>query len=671
MNLEGKIIGNRYQIIEKIGNGGMATVYKAKCLVLNRYVAVKILRDEFTTDEEFIKRFNIEAQAAASLTHPNIVSVYDVGNENNLYYIVMELVKGKTLKEIIVEDGILGWKWSVKVAMQIASALEKAHRNNIIHRDIKPHNIIITEDGVAKVTDFGIAKAVSNSTITAFGTTIGSVHYFSPEHARGGFTDAKSDLYSLGVVLYEMITGRVPFDSDTPVSVALKHMQEDPIEPIILKPELPHSVNDIIMKAMQKDTEKRYSNATEMLKDLEMSLKNPDGKFVFGENRDFATQRIDLSYAKKEENKEEKETRKESKGKIQKFFEEHKALKIIAIILACILVFALAMGGTYLALTLGRAKEVQIPDLAKLTYEQAESKTKELKLNIEKSEEKYHLEIPEGQIIEQDPKYQSNYKIKEGSTIKVIVSKGQEIVEVPNESQILGKPRDEATKALRDAGLEVQVKEENSDEIQKNHVIKIENAEGQKVSGGEKLPAGTTIVVYVSMGIEQVQVPDLAGKTESEAKKAITDAKLKWRSTEKISDSSKPNGVVVNQTISSGSMVDKDTEITITVNEFDEYKSGTITVNVASILGYKTKYEKTEEGEEKEIAPSKVKVELYFDGRLQETETDYYENSEKCTFSTRIIGSKNAEIKITVNETGKLKTTSFTYQAGEKTEVTK
>ena len=184
MNLEGKLLGNRYEIIEKIGSGGMATVYKAKCLVLKRFVAVKVLRDEFTTDEEFIKRFNVEAQAVASLTHPNIVSVYDVGHEGNLYYIVMELVKGKTLKEIIVEDGALGWKWSVKIAMQIASALETAHRNNIIHRDIKPHNIIITEDGVAKVTDFGIAKAVSNSTITAFGTTIGSVHYFSPEDRK-------------------------------------------------------------------------------------------------------------------------------------------------------------------------------------------------------------------------------------------------------------------------------------------------------------------------------------------------------------------------------------------------------------------------------------------------------------------------------------------------------
>ena len=224
-------------------NGGMATVYKAKDRVLNRYVAIKVLKEEFTTDNEFIRRFHAEAQSAAGLTHPNIVSVYDVGSENGIYYIVMELVQGKTLKQIIVEDGTLPWKWATNVAIQIASALEAAHKNNIVHRDIKPHNIIITEDGVAKVTDFGIAKAVSNSTITAFGSTIGSVHYFSPEHARGGKTDAKSDLYSLGVVMYEMLTGRVPFDADTPVSIALKHMQEKMIEPIKLNPSIPLAIN--------------------------------------------------------------------------------------------------------------------------------------------------------------------------------------------------------------------------------------------------------------------------------------------------------------------------------------------------------------------------------------------------------------------------------------------
>ena len=631
MNLEGKLLGGRYEIIEKIGTGGMATVYKAKCLVLKRFVAVKVLRDEFTTDEEFIKRFNVEAQAVASLTHPNIVSVYDVGHEGNLYYIVMELVKGKTLKEIIVEDGALGWKWSVKIAMQIASALETAHRNNIIHRDIKPHNIIITEDGVAKVTDFGIAKAVSNSTITAFGTTIGSVHYFSPEHARGGFTDARSDLYSLGVVMYEMVTGRVPFDSDTPVSVALKHMQEEPIEPIKIKSELPQSVNDIIMKAMRKDANERYQSATEMIKDLELALKHPEEQFVSAPiGGDFPTQKISLDYAEK---LQRQETRKKA-GKLDKikaYFEEHPVVKVLAIILACILVFSIAMGGTYLALSLGKAKEVQIPNLQGLTKEEAEQKAKELKIKVEVSEEKYHLEIPEGQIIEQDPKYQDNYKIKEGSTIKIVISKGQEIVEMP---KVVGKTRDEATSALKEVGLEVKVEEEFSDDVEKNYIIK------QEIKEGEKIPAGTTVTIYSSMGIEQVAVPDLSGKTESEAKNAISSAKLKWKSTDKTSDSSKPNGVVVNQSISNGSMVDKNTEITITVNEFDEIKTGTINVNVKSLLGGKVEYEDEEKTVVKNV---RVKImvgsDTVYDEKVSPTSTNI-----KATKSDK--GSKEVTVYI-------------------------
>ena len=420
MNLEGRLLGNRYEIIRQIGNGGMATVYKAKCHVLNRFVAVKVLKDEYTTDSEFIKRFNVEAQAVASLTHPNIVSVYDVGKEDNLYYIVMELVQGKTLKEIIKEDGALSWKWSVNVAIQIASALEAAHKNNIVHRDIKPHNIIITEDGIAKVTDFGIAKAVSNSTITAFGTTIGSVHYFSPEHARGGYTDAKSDIYSLGVVLYEMLTGRVPFDADTPVSVALKHMHEQPVEPIKINPSIPISVNKIVLKAMQKDPNDRYSTATEMLRDLNTALKNPDGDFVRLNKvqNDFPTQHMPLIYDKtlEEKIKERDDQRnyatqvktKKQESKIAKFFKTHKVTGVLTIILAAILLFVIVMMITMSAMKIGITPEVEIPDLVKMskeenkTVEELQQYVQSLKLKIE-VEEEYNAEVEAGKIIKQEP----------------------------------------------------------------------------------------------------------------------------------------------------------------------------------------------------------------------------------------------------------------------------
>ena len=602
MDLKGKILGNRYEIIEKIGTGGMATVYRAKCHVLKRDVAVKILRDEFTTDNEFIKRFNVEAQSAASLTHPNIVSVYDVGHEDNLYYIVMELVKGKTLKEIIVEDGALSWKWAVDLAIQIARGLEKAHRNNIIHRDIKPHNIIITEEGVAKVTDFGIAKAVSNSTITAFGATTGSVHYFSPEHAKGGLTDAKSDLYSLGVVMYEMVTGRVPFDADTPVSVALKHMQEDPIEPIVLNNKIPLSLNKIILKAMQKEPSMRYQSATEMIRDLEMCLKDETGSFVkpIPEVDEFATKRISLNYNDEEKHSKKKEGKM---AKLKKHFEEHPVQKWIAIILSCILVFVLAMGITFFALNRGKGKDVALLNFEGMTIDEAKIAADEAGIKLE-IEEAFDVEIEAGKIISQDPVYQENYTVKEGSTVKVVVSKGQELVQV---TKVVGKKRDEAIKELKDLGLVPEVEEEYSDEIEKDYVIE------QDIAEGEEILKGSTIKIKVSMGIEQVEVPDLTGMTEEAAKQALTNAKLKWKSTSTVSDSSKGAGVVA-QTVSPKSMVDKGTEVSITINTYSELKTGTIIINVASIVGY------VPEGEEGETEnPGTVELKVTVDGEQIES----------------------------------------------------
>ena len=571
MNLEGKILGNRYEIIEKVGNGGMATVYKATDLVLKRYVAVKVLRDEFTTDEEFIKRFETEAQSAAKLVHPNIVSIFDVGIDNGIYYIVMELIQGKTLKEIILEErGPLPWKWSVNVAIQIASALEMAHKNNIIHRDIKPHNIIITEDGIAKVTDFGIAKAVSNSTITAFGKTIGSVHYFSPEHARGGYTDAKSDLYSLGVVMYEMVTGRVPFDADTPVSVALKHMQEEPVPPIEVNTHLPEAVNKIILKALKKDPMLRYQTATELLQDLRTALKNPSGDFV--EEVDYdptaKTQRISTNqYDRTNKNRGKKES------KFITFVKEHKVLSSF---IGLILLFFLAFGGTMLTLKVTNPKEVDVPDVVNLTKEEAEQKIKDAKLVFEVESEEYNTEIEENHIISQDPKHMDNFnKVKEGTTIKVVISKGTEKTKVPN---VKGKQREEAVQLIEDAKLKVEVVEETSKTVKEGYVI------SQETNPDIEVNAGDTVKIHVSTGTEKTTVPGVLGKTQEEAKKILQDSGFVVTVTNS-EDSSKENGVVLKQSIKEEKSVDKGSAITITVNTFEASKSMPISIDVKSITG--------------------------------------------------------------------------------------
>ncbi len=579
MNIIGKTIANRYEIISQTGVGGMATVYTARDNVLNRKVAIKVLKDEFTTDEEFVKRFNSEAQAAASLSHPNIVSIYDVGNEDGIYYIVMELVRGKTLKQIITEEGALPWKWSVNIAMQIASALETAHKNNIVHRDIKPHNIIITEDGVAKVTDFGIAKAVSNSTITAFGTTIGSVHYFSPEQAKGGYTDAKSDIYSLGVVMYEMLTGRVPFDSDTSVSVALKHMQEPPVPPMEINDNIPQAVNDIILKAMEKEPMARYQTATAMMRDLSRALKDPEGEFVEEENLDDGlTRRMgaitdDMLKQSTTANKK----KKQKKG-IAKFFEEHPKAKGPIIVLICLILFVASIAVTSAILSANEAKDVQIPNLIGKTEEEAKAELKELKLNYEKVSEDYNADQEAGKIYEQSPAYTPNYKVKEKSTtIKVKVSKGTEKVTVP---KVAGMTYDEAVKELENNKLKAEKIEETSKEIKEGIVI------SQETNPNTEANAGETVKIHVSIGtgIAQVVMPSVLGKTESDARQTLEGKNLKVN-VEYSEDTTKDNGIVLSQNIKSGENIDEGTEITITVNKLAETKEAKITINVKSITG--------------------------------------------------------------------------------------
>ena len=642
MNLEGRLIGNRYEILERIGNGGMATVYKSRDHVLNRNVAVKVLKAEFTTDAEFVKRFNIEAQSAASLTHPNIVSIYDVGSEDDIHYIVMELVQGKTLKEIIMDEGVLPWKWTVNIAIQIASALEVAHRNNIVHRDIKPHNIIITEDGTAKVTDFGIAKAVSNSTITSFGSTIGSVHYFSPEQARGGYTDAKSDLYSLGVVMYEMLTGKVPFDADTPVSIALKHMQEKAIEPKVINPTIPDSINKIIIKAMEKEPNLRYISATEMLNDLKEVIKNPNGNFVVmnavvqeDQTRVISTEEANQEAQKQEEQKEEK--RNEEKPKKKKSL-KRKIITVIIVLLLCALIFGGAMFATWKLLVGNRAKQVQIPNLVEMNIEDAKTKLNELKLKYSVSEEFSPDGKEAGLVLAQDPKYQDNYKINEETILKLTVSKGLEMVTVP---KVAGLTKDEAILKLDVANLGVEIAEENNDKIQEGIVV------SQDIEADTEVAKNSTVKIVVSLGrgIKEVTVPYLIGKTEEDAKKAIETAELTVGTIKYESDTTKSNGVVLKQGIEADKKVDEKTAVSLTVNKLAEIKKGTVNINLKSLLGYKKQVD--EEGKDIPAKSVEVMVKVTSDGSEDTIyKKSHKEDTEKITVPVEGIGTITVKVFI-------------------------
>jgi serine/threonine-protein kinase len=534
MDMIGKILGNRYEIQEKIGTGGMATVYKARCRLLNRKVAIKILRDEFATDAEFIKRFQIEAQAAASLSHPNIVSIYDVGNDDGMHYIVMELIEGKTLKDIINEKGKLPWTQAVNIASQIASGFSEAHSNHIIHRDIKPHNIIITKAGIAKVTDFGIAKAVSNSTINAFGSTIGSVHYFSPEHARGGYTDEKSDLYSLGVVLYEMLTGKLPFDAETPVSVALKHLQEIPMQPIEINPEIPESVNNIVMKAMQKDVNNRYSSANDMNNDLQDALKNPERsvEIEMVDKKEFPTQKIPIvGSAKMEEDFSfSSKSSKSSKRSIameadydeeikKKPLTKKQALIRLGIFVGIAIV--ILFGSIYLAMAIAPiilgSPNIPVPSIVGMHKDEAEAVLANSKLVMEIEAEVNNSTYPKDYVVYQS--YGEGYRLKEDSTVTVRISKGVETVLVPDISTM----SPEAAKIEIEKNKLVYVPEtEASLDVPEGSIIR------QVPGVNEEVEIGTEIKVYISIGEVEglVRVPDLVGKTEEQARELIDDSKL-------------------------------------------------------------------------------------------------------------------------------------------------
>ena len=570
MDLKGKVLGNRYEILEKIGIGGMATVYKAKDKILNRCVAIKILKDEFANDTDFIKRFQVEAQAAASLSHSNIVSVYDVGNEENLHYIVMELIDGKTLKEIIQEQGKLPWRDAVNIAAQIAAGLSKAHANHIVHRDIKPHNIIITKDNIAKVTDFGIAKAVSNSTINVMGNTVGSVHYFSPEHARGGYTDARSDIYSLGVVLYEMVTGSLPFDADTPVSVALKHIQEMPTEPIELNDEIPIGVNNIIMKAMSKDISERYQTAHEMYHDLENILKNPadipNAVVTIRQEGEFPTQKIpivgvDKSYS----NGSRKYSEENEESEVKKGITKKQAIvKLIVMLLSIIILFTVAfmLSNYVIGNIFGSASSIKVPKIEGMEQEEAKRVLEELKLVMEITATVESEKYPAGYVESQSPK--EGREVKEGATIEVTLSKGGKTVLVPN---LKDSTVDVAKIEIEQRGLVFKAEYKYNKDIPSGDIIE------QTPKVNTEVAEGSIVTVYVSKGAQSglIYVPNVIGETEAKAKQKITDAKLLAEVTT-INDPDKQDGIVISQTPNADELLSELSTVIIVVNKVPEEK---------------------------------------------------------------------------------------------------
>lgn len=512
--MEGQILGNRYELLEKVGGGGMALVYKAHCKLLNRFVAVKILRPEYTNDEEFVKRFLIEAQSVARLSHPNIVPIYDVGNENGIHYIVMEYVQGITLKELIKRRRVLKWSDAVNIGIQICSAIEHAHRNHIVHRDIKPHNIIITDDGIAKVTDFGIARAVSTSTITMTGNTVGSVHYFSPEQARGGYIGEKSDIYSMGICMYEMITGKLPFDGDSPVAIALKHIQEQPTPAIDINSSIPKSLNDLVMKAIRKDQDRRYQTATSMLQDLYKISRDPVATEIIDELPDAgATKRVSAVGEQQiiESEKAAKAMNKKKENKLDK-----KTIWIaIATCSVIVITFVLLMI-MLVSPTNSKKTGYEIQNYLGMDYEKVKSDLESNEITVKitrKDDDKSEADTIIAQSVD------AGKTLKAGGYIELTVSNGAKLIKLIDVSKVEYR---QAEAKLKEMDLIVKIEDEYHDTIPEGFVTKTDPEKDTMVK------AGSYVIVYKSKGpeIKDTKVPSLLGLTKQQAMQALADAKL-------------------------------------------------------------------------------------------------------------------------------------------------
>lgn len=553
------LLGGRYEIIEKIGEGGMAEVYKAKCHFLNRYVAVKMLKKEFVENKEFVEKFQTEARAAASLSNSHIVTIYDIGNENDIYYIVMEYINGKTLKRIIKEQKKLDYKQAINISIQIAQALNNAHSNNIIHRDIKPHNIMITKEGIVKVTDFGIARVSNFNTITNTKKVIGSAHYFSPEQAKGSYVDKRSDIYSLGIIMYEMITGKLPFDGDTPVAVALKHLNGKIIPPIEICPEIPQSLNDLILKCTERDPINRYQDTKDLIKDLE-SIKHD-------KNVNIDINSYDDDYTKVMNPVGEN---KSSNGIIETMNNDNddrntkktSIFKKIGIAFLTIIVIISAVGIVlkyHFDKTVVNGETV-VPNIVGLNKKEAEKLLKDSNLKYI-FQDTYTSDNVKGQVISCNP--DEGMVVKKNSVVTVVVSKGEAQVTVPNLINLnILVAKDEIINNKLTVG---NITEEYSDTVPKDNVITQSPMYNTKCDVGEK------INLVVSKGPENtmVKVPDLTGKSLEEAKKILEELDLKLgKSVSLTTNDKKKDGTIFDQSIILRE-VEKGTEIDVSYFKYD------------------------------------------------------------------------------------------------------
>ena len=516
--MSNKVLAGRYELFERVGEGGMSVVYKAKDKLLNRFVAIKILKPEFINDHKFIDSFRRESQAAASLSHPNIVNIYDVGREGNIHYIVMELIQGKTLSDYIKEQGPMPYPKVIALSKQIAAALAFAHKNHIIHRDVKPHNVMITPNGTAKITDFGIAKAVNAATIVDNTEgIIGSVHYFSPEQARGGYVDEKSDIYSLGIVMYEMLTGRVPFDGDNPVNIALMHINGEMVPPSKLVDGVPPALEHIILKCTDKYPVNRFASADELIEALNnlefVSTVVGDSVLVNGRNQNDRRGPIaetDYDDGEDEYVDERDRNRKKNKKSMSK---KKKRIIIIASAVAAALVLFLIIG---FATGLFGGKDIEAPDFKNMTLKEAKLAAKEYKLHIKKGDEVVSEDVEKGKIVSQDP--EAGTTIKTGSTITVNISNGLGDGSVPD---LRGKKQSELADYLEAAGFKLGTVSEEASDQEKGTVL------SQDPSAGDEVEKGTAINVVVSDGSKaKATVPYLVGKSVNDAQSARSKAGL-------------------------------------------------------------------------------------------------------------------------------------------------